>query len=112
MVTPDMTTMLPNYRAWIAELGEAPNNDELHFASRIVGKVLLKALRNVTLLRGGTYEVAIARMHGRVARDAPEFAALGDRLFALYRRPSTEPRLILDVIDEVEGAVLPTFRST
>jgi hypothetical protein len=42
MVTPAMTVMASGYRAWIAELVQAPNDDELRFACRIVGKDLLK----------------------------------------------------------------------
>jgi hypothetical protein len=93
LVTPDPGTILPDYRQWVEELASA-DDAERRFASRIVGKDLLKVLRGVLLLRGAEYEVAIPRVAAQVPQVAPEATAVAERLFALY----TEPARDLDVI--------------
>ena len=89
LVTPDPSTMLPDYLAWAEELTSA-NEGERRFASRIIGKDLLKILRGVLLVRGAPYEVAIPRIAAQVSSVAPEAADIAGDLFALYSEPTTD----------------------
>jgi predicted nucleotidyltransferase len=111
LVTPDMAGLIRDYRAWVGELAEEPDEDALAFASRIIGKDLLKGLRYIALLRGGPYQVNIKAIHRRAAIDVPELTGLADRLLALYRMPVVEPAILLGVIDEAEASLLPAMRA-
>lgn len=86
LVTPDPAVMLPDYLAWVQELEDAGERDRL-FASRIIGKDLLKVLRGVLLLRGAQYEVAIPRIAAQVALVLPGAVGVAEGLFALYAEP-------------------------
>lgn len=74
LVTPDPTTMLPDYLSWVDEL-EVADDAERRRASRVIGKDLLKVLRGVSLLDGAPYEVAIPRIAVHVSHVSPEAAA-------------------------------------
>jgi hypothetical protein len=89
LVTPDPESMLPDYLLWAEDLASA-EDAERRFASRIIGKDLLKVLRGVLLLRGAEYEVAIPRIAAQVSHVAPEMAEIAERLFALYAEPTTD----------------------
>lgn len=89
LVTPDPATMLPDYLGWVEELASAEDG-ERRFASRIIGKDLLKVLRGVLLLRGAPYEVSIPRLAAQVPQVAPEAAGVAERLFGLYAEPVTD----------------------
>ncbi|MFN8662667.1 MAG: nucleotidyltransferase domain-containing protein [Thermomicrobiales bacterium] len=89
LVTPDPSVMLPDYLAWVEELATAAE-DERRFASRIIGKDLLKLLRGVALLRGAPFEVDIAGMAAQFESYVPEAAEVAEHLFALYVDPTTD----------------------
>ncbi|MDQ2651495.1 MAG: hypothetical protein M3Z20_00495 [Chloroflexota bacterium] len=100
LVTPDPATMLPDYLDWVEELPSA-EDAERRFASRIIGKDLLKVLRGVLLLRGAEYEVAIPRVAAQVPQVAPEASAVTERLFALYIEPTPDLDAIHRAVAEV-----------
>ena len=81
--------MLPDYLAWADELTNAAD-DERRFASRIIGKDLLKVLRGVALLQGADYEASIPRIAAQVAQFVPVSAVVAAALLALYTEPSTK----------------------
>jgi predicted nucleotidyltransferase len=89
LVTPDPAAMVPDYLEWVEELPGA-DDPERRFASRIIGKDLLKILRGVPLLRGAPYEVVISRVAAQVALFAPEASDVAGQLFALYAEPVTD----------------------
>jgi hypothetical protein len=93
LVTPDPAVMLPDYLAWVEELAAAAE-EERRFASRIIGKDLLKLMRGVALLRGAPYEVDIAGMAAQIESYVPEAAEVAKHLFALYVDPTTDPEAI------------------
>ena len=93
LVTPEPTTMLPDYLAWTEELSNA-NDAERRFASRIIGKDFLKVLRGVLLLRGAPYQVAIPAIAAQVSSYAPDAVGIADLLFALYSEPTTDVKAI------------------
>lgn len=99
LVTPDPATMLPDYWQWAEDLASA-GNAERRFASRIIGKDLLKVLRGVLLLRGAEYEVAIPRIAAQVPLVAPEMAAVAVRLFALYTEPTADMEAVGRIVAE------------
>jgi predicted nucleotidyltransferase len=93
LVTPDPTNMIPDYLGWIEEL---PTSDdaERRFASRIIGKDLLKVMRGVHLLRGGAYHVAIAEIASGLPETTLEADGVVRQLYALYDRPTTDVDVI------------------
>lgn len=93
LVTPDPVAILPDYLDWVEELTSA-GDAERRFASRIIGKDLLKVLRGVLLLRGAPYEVAVPRLAVQVRDLAPEAAEVAAHLFALYSEPTTDQEAI------------------
>lgn len=55
LVTPNSTEMFADYQAWGEELNTTSSADEVCFASRIIGKDLLKVLLGLILLCGAPY---------------------------------------------------------
>lgn len=106
LVTPDAGAMLDDYRAWADELVLTPDEAEVRFASRVVGKDFLKVLRGLALMRGSPYDVAMPAIRGRVVRMTPEFVPLADALFALYDMPSASPEVVREVIGRIDDANL------
>lgn len=93
LVTPDLTTMLPDYLDWVGELASATEAEQ-RYASRIIGKDLLKVLRGVLLLRAAPYQVAISEIAEQVSVFAPETLGIAESLLALYLEPTTDIELI------------------
>ena len=107
MATPDAETILPDDLAWAAELESADDSERL-FASRIIGKDLLKVLRGVLLLRGASYEVTIAGIAAQAPQVAPEAAPVAWRLHALYAEPTTDVSAIRETA-AAAAALLAAF---
>lgn len=106
LVTPDAATMIGGYRSAIEALGEAPNDADLLFWNRIVGKDILKCLRGTVIRLGGEYEVNIGGIHGQVAEYAPSWTALADVLYRCYRDADSGRRELLAVLDSAERIIL------
>jgi predicted nucleotidyltransferase len=92
LVTPNPAEMVADYQAWGEELTATSSADEVRFASRIIGKDLLKVLRGLALLRGAPYEVTIPQIASQITAWAPEFAPVAEQLLACYVAPSTDPQ--------------------
>lgn len=94
LVTPNPAEMVADYQAWGEELTATSFADEVRFASRIIGKDLLKVLRGLVLLRGAPYEVAIPQIATQTIEWAPEFALVAEQLLACYVAPSADPQYV------------------
>jgi predicted nucleotidyltransferase len=66
LVTPDAGALIENYRALMQEIGA--DEQAVRFYGRIVAKDLLKCVRGVVLVRGGSYQVSVECMHRQVAK--------------------------------------------
>jgi hypothetical protein len=104
LVTPDPATMLPDYLDWVEELATA-DDAERRFASRIIGKDLLKVLRGVVLLRGAPYEVAIPRLAAQIRHVVPDATEVAECLYALYANPTLNVDAIRLAVSEADMMV-------
>jgi len=99
LVTPQTRALIRGYRAAVEDLA-ANNSDLLSRYARVVGKDLLRCLRQVALLRGGAYEKNIGAIYEQVLALVPEHRSLAEALYALYRDPCAGKDVVLQILDE------------
>jgi predicted nucleotidyltransferase len=108
LVTPGVADLIDSYRGMVEAAADDTDEDELRFYSRVTGKDLLKCLRFVILLRGGDYEPSIDGIYRQVSIYAPEFSALADELYRLYREPTSNRDAMLKAVSQASATLLPT----
>jgi hypothetical protein len=108
LVAPDAAFLIDDYRALMQEAAADP--EATRFYSRIVAKDILKCMRSVMLLRGGSYEVSTARLPDQVSQWVPGVAEVAVRLGAIYRRPPEEAQIIVAAIDDAATMLLPLWQ--
>ena len=99
LVTPDWHALIGGYRACVVAL-DASERERLARYARVIGKDLLRCLRQVALLRGGPYDTSIEAIYEHVSALAPEHRSLAEALYGLYRRPDVDKQVVLRVLDE------------
>jgi predicted nucleotidyltransferase len=105
LVTPDTDQLIPAYRAAIEAL-DASDRDLIARYARVVGKDLLRGLRQAAILRGGAYEKNIGAIYAQVVALVPEHRSLADALYALYRGPHADKEVVLRVLNEASDSLV------
>jgi hypothetical protein len=106
LVTPDTDQLIPAYRTAIEAL-DASDRELIARYARVVGKDLLRGLRQAAILRGGAYEKNIRAIYEQVIALVPEQRALADALYALYREPHADKDVVLRVLNEASDRRSP-----
>ncbi len=99
LVTPDGRRLICGYRAAIEDLDPTDREGIVRYA-RVVGKDLLRCLRQAAILRGGAYETNIGAIYEQVSALVPEHRALARALYELYRRPRVDKAVVLRILNE------------
>ncbi len=111
LVTPDIHELIRGYRAAIEKL-DLNDRDLLARYARVVGKDLLRCLRQAALLRGGAYQKNIGAIYEQVLAVVPEHRALAEALYALYRGPCADKKVVLRVLHEAAQTAPRISRAT
>ncbi len=100
MITPDLPYIIESYDLAVENTDEG-NEQQLYFYSRLIGKDILKCLRRISLLSGGSYERNIGKIYDQLLQYAPERQELLHELFDLYTNPSSNRKRLLKVLRDV-----------
>jgi predicted nucleotidyltransferase len=106
LVTPDASALIQGYRTAVHDLTVGRDDGLLRQYSRVTGKDLLRCLRGIALVRGGTYEKSIEGIYAQVRILVPEHQPLAEKLFALYRTPVADKDPLLAVLAEADERLL------
>jgi hypothetical protein len=82
--------------------------DRLARYARVIGKDLLRCLRQEALLRGGAYERNVGAIYEQVMASVPEHRSLAEALYALYRDPHAGKEVVQRVLDDAAAQLLAT----
>jgi uncharacterized protein len=107
LVTPDPHRLIRQYRAGIEPLDAEREPDVLTRYARVIGKDLLRCLRQAVILRGGKYEKNVSAIFSEVTAHVPEHRLLADALYGLYRHPRADKEVLLRVLDLAEERLEP-----
>ena len=110
LVAPDMERLIASYRELARDLLSQTDQAEIAYASKIIGKDMLRGTRAIVIYERGQYPVQIPEIRRQVAAAIPEFEDIVDQLFGLTHTSAESPKDLLIVLDEVERYLLPIIR--